>query len=153
VSGTTARLRDLTEGDLDWMAEKEVEFFGSAAWSRAQIDQDYHSGLRRYRGVEEGGSLVGYAVHGYDGDSYHLMNLAVVPEARGRGHARALMDDFLAEARRLGVREVSLEVAVDNHAAIGLYQRYGFSVVRVRPRYYQPEDVDGLVLGLELYEP
>ncbi|MBN2176916.1 MAG: GNAT family N-acetyltransferase [Demequinaceae bacterium] len=143
-------IRDLGEADLDWLAEKEAEIFGAAAWSPAQIDQDFHSGLRRYRGIEESGVLLGYSVCGFDGDSFHLLNLAVVPGARRRGCARKLVDDFLDEARRLGVREVSLEVAVTNAAAIALYRGYGFAVVRTRPRYYQPEDVDGLVMGLAL---
>ncbi len=78
------------------------------------------------------------------------MNLAVVPSARGQGLGRALMDDFLAEATRLGVDEACLEVAVTNEAALGLYRAYGFDDVRTRPRYYQPEDVDGVVMRLRL---
>lgn len=152
MSAAARFVRDLAESELDWMAECEVEVFGPAAWSRALIDVDFHSGLRRYRGVEEEDSLVGYAVYGEDGDSFHLMNLVIIPSARGRGHARALMDDFLEEARHRGVRAASLEVAATNVAAIGLYRSFGFSVIRIRPRYYQPEDVDGLVMGLELVE-
>ncbi len=148
-----ARVRDLSAEDLAWMADREAEIFGTSAWSRIEIDRDYGSGLRRYRGIEEDGTLVGYAVYGFDGDSFHLLNLAVVPRARRRGNARALVEDFLAEARALGVSEVSLEVAVTNTGAIRLYQDYGFSIVRVRPRYYQPEDVDGVVMGLVLDGP
>lgn len=146
-------IRDLGLEDLEWMADREVEIFGASAWSRDEIYRDFGSGLRRYRGIEEGGGLVGYSVYGFDGDSFHLLNLAIVPDARQRGHGRALVGDFLSEARRLGAREVSLEVAITNSAAIRLYEGCGFSIVRIRPRYYQPGNVDGVVMGRALDGP
>jgi [ribosomal protein S18]-alanine N-acetyltransferase len=39
-----------------------------------------------------------------------------------------------------------LEVRADNTAAIGLYERAGYAVVSTRRRYYQPGDVDALVM-------
>ena len=146
-------IRDLEEGDLDWMAAQEVEIFGASAWSRDAIGTDFESGFRRFRGIEDGGRLVGYSVYGPEADLFHLLNLVVIRGARRRGLGRALVEDFLDEARRLGFGEVSLEVAETNSAAIAMYERFGFSVVRVRPRYYQPEDVDALVLGLRLEGP
>jgi len=145
-----ATVRDLTEDDLGWIAEREKEIFGASAWSARVIEADYAYGSTRYRGIEVDGELAGYAIYGFEGDAFHLMNLAVVPSARGRGLGKALMDDFLAEAHRLGVDEACLEVAVTNEAALGLYRAYGFDDVRRRPRYYQPEDVDGVVMRLRL---
>ena len=143
-------IRDLREEDLAWMAEQEVALFGAAAWSRELITRDYLYGFARYRGMELDGELVGYAVYGFDGDAFHLMNLAVVPEARGRGLGRAFMDDFLAEARAVGAPDAWLEVAVTNEPALGLYRAYGFEDVRVRRKYYQPEGIDALVMRKQL---
>lgn len=146
-------LRDLTEQDLAWMADSEREIFGPSAWSAQLIRDDYSFGGKRYRGVELGGELVAYAVYGYDGDAFHLMNLAVLPQARRRGLGRLIMRDLLAEAEHLGAPDVWLEVAVTNDAAIALYREYGFEDVRVRARYYQPENVDALVMRLRLRTP
>lgn len=146
-------IRDLTEADLPWMAEQERVIFAAAAWSPALIREDFHFGYSRYRGVEIDGELVGYAVYGYDGDAFHLMNLAVDPERRGAGAGRALLEDFLHQARHEGAPDAWLEVAVDNEAALGLYRAYGFEDVRIRPRYYQPEDIDALVMRLRLTAP
>jgi len=96
------------------------------------------------------GALVGYAVYGYDGDAFSLMNIAVVPSARRSGVGRALMEDFLAEARAQGAREAWLEVSVENPGALALYRAYGFEDVRIRPRYYQPENEDALVMRRDL---
>lgn len=149
----SAVLRDLTEQDLAWMADSEREIFGPSAWSAQLIRDDYSFGGKRYRGVELGGELVAYAVYGYDGDAFHLMNLAVLPQARRRGLGRLIMRDLLAEAEHLGAPDVWLEVAVTNDAAIALYREYGFEDVRVRARYYQPENVDALVMRLRLRTP
>lgn len=139
-------LRDLSEDDLPWLAEHERELFGAGAWSPALIAEDFRYGPSRYRGAWSGDEPVGYAVYGFEGDAFHLMNLAVLPAARRRGVGRAFMDDLVAEAERHRAREIWLEVAHDNAPAIALYQQYGFETVRVRHKYYQPGDVDALVM-------
>jgi ribosomal-protein-alanine N-acetyltransferase len=139
-------LRDLSEADLPWVAEQEQLIFGAAAWSLALIRDDFAFGGKRYRGAYVVDELVGYAIYGYDGDAFSLMNIAVVPAARRLGIGRAFMEDFLAEATRLGAREAWLEVSVANPSALALYRAYGFEDVRIRPRYYQPENEDALVM-------
>lgn len=139
-------LRDLTEAELEWVAEQEKVIFGASAWSLSLIRDDFAFGGKRYRGALVDGELVGYAVYGFDGDAFHLMNIAVVPGARRLGVGRVLMEDFLAEARAVGAADAWLEVSVANPAALALYRAYGFEEVRRRPRYYQPEDEDALVM-------
>ena len=60
------------------------------------------------------------------------------------------MDDFLAAARTVGAPEAWLEVAVDNEAARALYEAYGFELVRVRRKYYQPGGIDAVVMRREM---
>ncbi len=146
-------LRDLSEADLTWVAEREVEIFGPAAWSESLIRDDWAYGGKRYRGAELDGELVGYAVYGFDGDAFNLMNIAVVPRARRAGVGRALMEDFLAEAAAVGAPDAWLEVSVENPAALALYRAHGFEDVRIRPRYYQPEDHDALVMRRRMPPP
>jgi ribosomal-protein-alanine N-acetyltransferase len=143
-------IRDLTWDDLPWVAQQEQEIFGAAAWSPELIREDFAHGMKRYRGIEADGQLVGYAIYGYDGDAFSLMNIAVVPSARGAGFAITFMEDYLAEARALGASEAWLEVAVTNAPAIALYRRFGFEDVRVRRNYYQPGNVDALVMRAQL---
>ena len=45
-----------------------------------------------------------------------------------------------------GCEALLLEVRADNDAARNLYERNGFEVISVRRRYYQPGDVDALVM-------
>jgi len=56
----------------------------------------------------------------------NIHDLAVAPEARRLGVARALLDAVKAKAESLGCCALSLEVRDDNPAAQELYEGYGF---------------------------
>lgn len=54
------------------------------------------------------------------------LGMGLLPEQRGRGLGRALLEGTLARARRAGVLRVELEVYASNAAAIALYEGCGF---------------------------
>lgn len=55
-----------------------------------------------------------------------LHDIYVTAEARGRGVAEALIDDFAARVKALGVPRVVLHTASQNEAAQRLFARLGF---------------------------
>ncbi|WP_461481386.1 GNAT family N-acetyltransferase [Porticoccus sp.] len=55
-----------------------------------------------------------------------LRSLVVAQTARRRGIGRQLLDRAIAEARRRGVRKLSLTVLGSNRRAIELYRQQGF---------------------------
>jgi mycothiol synthase len=61
--------------------------------------------------------------------------LGVVPEAGGRGLGTALLWAGLDHLQRSGCRDVDLFVDADNLAAVQLYERAGFAVVRTDTLY------------------
>jgi len=56
-----------------------------------------------------------------------ILDLAVAQAHRREGHAKFLLERFLAVGGENGVREVFLEVRESNAAAIALYTNFGFS--------------------------
>jgi ribosomal protein S18 acetylase RimI-like enzyme len=52
----------------------------------------------------------------------------------------------MKEAATRGASEIFLEVRADNPGAQALYCSFGFEEIAVRPRYYQPDDVDAIVM-------
>jgi ribosomal protein S18 acetylase RimI-like enzyme len=56
----------------------------------------------------------------------NIHDIAVRPQARGRGVGRKLLIAVEEEARQLGCCKVTLEVRSDNSLAKGLYQSVGF---------------------------
>ncbi len=77
-----------------------------------------------------------------------ILTLAVVPQARGRGLGRALLQAALKRAQGAGANATFLEVGTDNPAALALYAGLGFTKVGDRKGYY--EGRDALVLRLSL---
>ncbi|RAK57229.1 ribosomal protein S18-alanine N-acetyltransferase [Phenylobacterium deserti] len=85
-----------------------------------------------------------------------VLTLGVSGEARRSGVGRQLMLAALASARQLGAQEAFLEVAVDNDAAVALYESLGFSRAGLRRAYYDRGTagrVDALVMRLDLSAP
>jgi ribosomal protein S18 acetylase RimI-like enzyme len=66
-------------------------------------------------------------------DAMHVMSLAVTPARRGQGIGAELMARVAEEARSGRLRSVTLDVDMDNDAAIRFYEREGF--VRVEERH------------------
>jgi ribosomal protein S18 acetylase RimI-like enzyme len=59
----------------------------------------------------------------------NIHDLAVVPEYRGQGVGRLLLERVEARGRELGCCKLTLEVRADNHRAQRLYARVGFGDV------------------------
>ena len=96
--------------------------------------------------------VLGYAGLDHGGDVADVMTIAVAPRGQGRGLGRLLLDELERRARSRGAAHVILEVRADNTAARGLYERGGYTVLSTRRRYYQPGDVDALVMRTSLHE-
>ena len=145
------RLRAATAEDLDAIWAIESGLFGADAWSRELMRDELTGDHRAYLVlVDETERVLGYGglfSLGAEGD---IQTIAVAREAQGRGYGRQLMEALLAAARAGAVREVVLEVRADNPVAQSLYASLGFTEIAVRPRYYQPEDVDAIVMRCEL---
>ena len=78
---------------------------------------------------------------------WHINNLAVRPEWRGQGLARALLDHVLREASGLGATRARLEIRRSNDIARRLYEGMGFAVVGTRRDYYTNPPEDALILS------
>ncbi len=144
------RIRTAEAADLDAIMAIERAAFAASAWERETMRAEVTSEWGRYLIAEDAsGRALGYAglrAVGVEGD---VQTIAVEADARGRGIGRALLAELLVEAARRGVRELFLEVRADNPVARSLYASVGFHEIGVRPRYYQPEDVDAVVMKRE----
>jgi ribosomal protein S18 acetylase RimI-like enzyme len=65
-----------------------------------------------------------------------MKRLYVSPRARGLGLGRALVDAVVAEAQRIGYREIRLDTLPTMDEAIGLYGKLGFETIA--PYYVTP---------------
>ncbi|MFJ9693550.1 ribosomal protein S18-alanine N-acetyltransferase [Kitasatospora sp. NPDC101183] len=140
--------------DIEPVMGLELELFPEDAWSHgmywSELAEAHPGGTRHYTVATTGdGVIVGYAglmaVAG-EGD---VQTIAVAEGHQGNGLGAALLVDLIREAARRGCAELLLEVRVDNPRAQRLYERYGFQPVGIRRGYYQPANVDALVMRLD----
>ena len=115
----------------------------SAAIWRGELGSPY--GL--YLVIEDGGEVSGHIAVRHVLGELHITTIAVKPEYRRRGHARALIGAALAAYP--DASHVHLEVRPTNVAALALYESLGFRETGHRPRYYGDEDALLMTLSLD----
>lgn len=143
-------LRALRRSDLDRVEVLERELFGRGAWPRGVYEDELREPGRRYvAAVADGDVVVGYAGIAL-GEDCEVMTVGVDAAWQRRGIGARLVEVLLDAARSFGARRVFLEVRADDDGAQRLYARAGFRPVGLRRGYYQPENVDAVVMRLDL---
>ncbi len=80
---------------------------------------------------EKDGSIIGaYGLYSIDKATCELRKMYVHSSFRGRGLGKLLLDDALANAKRMGFRKMTIETASVLKEAISLYKSYGFAEYR-----------------------
>ena len=142
-------LRSIERHDLDAIDEIERASYPTP-WSRAmfvaELQKPSSLALGAYR---ETGELAGYLVVSRYVDAWHVMNVAVAPEFRRRGIARALLERLFEVTSGDPRRGYTLEVRVSNADAIRLYERLGFEARGIRRGYYTDNREDALIMWRE----
>lgn len=153
-------LREMRWWDIDPVLALEKDLFPEDAWSRGMFWSELaHArgpgATRRYVVAVQGDRLVGYAglATGAASDSgsgavADVQTIAVTRDQWGTGLGGRLLAELLRAATSFECAEVMLECRVDNVRAQKLYERFGFEPVGFRRGYYQPGNVDALVMRL-----
>ncbi|WP_048548034.1 ribosomal protein S18-alanine N-acetyltransferase [Nostocoides jenkinsii] len=141
-------VRALTWPDIARVVEVEREIFPTDPWAPESWWAELaHRPRREYVLAEDAdGNVVAYAGIDHGGDVSDIMTVAVTPAARGTGLGDRLLGRLEDAAVARGAEAVILEVRADNEPAIRLYRRHGYAVIQTRRRYYQPGDIDALVM-------
>jgi ribosomal-protein-alanine N-acetyltransferase len=148
-------LRAMRWWDLDAVIALEHDLFPEDAWSRGMFwselaDTRHPSATRTYVVAEDpaDGRLTGYAGLAAVAGTGDVQTIAVARDHWGTGLGARLLTVLLRAATAAECHEVLLEVRVDNDRAQRLYQRFGFEPIGFRKGYYQPGNVDALVMRL-----
>ncbi|GHH86159.1 ribosomal protein S18-alanine N-acetyltransferase [Streptomyces capitiformicae] len=152
---TTAVLREMRWWDIEPVLELEKDLFPEDAWSRGMFWSDLaHArgpeATRRYVVAEDpaGGPIVGYGGLTAAGDVADVQTIAVARDHWGTGLGALILTELLRAATAFECVQVMLECRVDNVRAQKLYERFGFEAIGFRRGYYQPGNVDALVMCL-----
>lgn len=154
----TWMLRRATERDLDAIMAIEAETFAADAWSTENMRAELLSAHTYYLvavRVEDPAVVDGYAgllAPEGSGDA-DIQTIAVAEAARRHGLGRTLMRQLMTEAHQRGAARIFLDVRADNPGAQTLYEALGFEAIAVRAGYYQPDNVDAVVMRHTLAVP
>ncbi|MCZ7458544.1 ribosomal protein S18-alanine N-acetyltransferase [Streptomyces sp. WMMC940] len=152
-------LRGMRWWDIAPVLDLEHELFPEDAWSPGM----FWSELAHARGPQATrhyvvaqdpaeGRIVGYAGLAAAGGLGDVQTIAVARDQWGTGLGARLLTDLLQHATAFECDEVLLEVRVDNTRAQKLYERFGFEPIGFRRGYYQPGNVDALVMRLHVHD-
>ena len=147
MSDNTVEIRRLVYSDLPTVLSIERRAF-TTPWSLAMFVLELSKPAGVCLAAAHGGTIGGYLVCSRYADVWHLMNVAVAPEQRRRGIARALMAELLTKLPPKA--QITLEVRRSNTGAIAMYEALDFRAAGVRPRYYQDNGEDGGARFFEL---
>lgn len=132
---------------IDAIAALERACF-SEPWSAAALAEELGNPHAVFRVVMEGDSLLGYVGMHHLVDEGFVTNVAVSPDARRRGVARALLADLAAYGKAHSLYRITLEVRVGNTPARTLYESEGYTLDGVRPRFYSHPTEDAAIYSL-----
>jgi ribosomal protein S18 acetylase RimI-like enzyme len=124
---TTIVVRPATAIDVPLVSRLLEEGFGHPAPDEMLSGLD--SPGERTMVVAVSGLAVGTMRLTRHGNAAGIYGFVVEPAHQGRGIGRAALRRACQELRADGVREIHLEVAVDNDRALGLYTSVGFELV------------------------
>ncbi len=112
---------------------EDMEAYVGEAFGAEQQRGEIEDGDSIVLVAERDGELIGYAHlrEGADAPIF-LERFYIAPGLKGRGFARALMDDVFSAAVSRGARSIQLAVWERNPRAIAFYRKCGFTEVGTR---------------------
>ncbi|MBR5066531.1 MAG: ribosomal protein S18-alanine N-acetyltransferase [Lachnospiraceae bacterium] len=127
----------MNETNVEGIAELEKENF-SDGWSLKSLIEEINNPDAYYLAVRDDENNLVIAAAGMivSIDTADIMNVSVKEEYRRRGLASKLLDALFEEGKKRGVKDFTLEVRENNHAARKLYEKKGFVLEGIRPNFY-----------------
>ena len=145
MTAVAVRIRRLDLHDLNGIEAIEKRAYPTP-WSRSMFASELAKPTSICLGAFEGEELVGYVINSRYVDAWHVMNVAVDPEHRGRGVGTMLLERLFDLTATDAHRGYTLEVRVTNVKAIDLYERLGFRSRGLRRGYYTDNREDALIM-------
>lgn len=138
----------MRRADLQEVLDLEEECFPHP-WTRGMLEEELRRANGAFLVAHFCRVLAGYAGVIYIMEEGHITNLAVRGAERRKGVAARLLLRLIEESAGRGIRFLTLEVRRSNLPAIRLYEKFGFTAIGERRRYYLDDDEDALIMWTE----
>ncbi len=148
LQSSQLEIRRMRAPDVAGVMEIESVSFGRHHWSEESFYNEMNNHVGRYYSLVQAGSpeVLGYCGFWMILDEAHITTIAVRPEFRGNALGELLLLHILERCMSSSIHWATLEVRSSNYNAQNLYYKYGFNSMGVRPRYYQDNQEDALIM-------
>jgi ribosomal-protein-alanine N-acetyltransferase len=120
----------------DWQAMLAIEQAAHSHPCSASVLQSFlQRPSAQVQGVFNGEKMLGFSIVSVVADESELINIAVHPQAQGKGIGRQLLEQAIEQLPDT-VQGMFLEVRQSNAPAIALYDSLGFIETGMRKNYY-----------------
>ena len=137
----------MTQSHIAAVAALEQACF-SDPWSESALAEELTNPHAVFRVAAEGETVLGYVGMHHLVDEGFVTNVAVSPDARRRGVARALLAELAAYGGQNRLTRITLEVRVSNTPARTLYESEGYTLDGIRPGFYSRPAEDAAIYSL-----
>ena len=96
---------------------------------------------------DEQNNIVGYAGIWQPIDEAHITNIVTKKDKRRNKIGTKMLEELIKVAKEKKLKDITLEVNVNNIPAINLYKKYNFKEVGIRKKYYNNTD-DAIIMTL-----
>lgn len=131
---------------IRWAMEEFEELYASeqacfgGSWTREMLRSELENPLTVLVFERVDGIIASFAFGRVAVDEAELFQIGTLPEYRGRGLAKSLLERLHDKMRERGAAVCFLEVRSRNAAAIALYEKSGYERISVRRNYYPDDD-------------
>ncbi|MGM0123905.1 ribosomal-protein-alanine acetyltransferase [Enterococcus sp. AZ194] len=119
-------------------------------WSFQQFEADLNQQQSYYVVLEEDQQIIGFVGCNLVLDEAEITNVAVLKNAQGKGFARKLLHELIAQLKEQDTFQVFLEVRCSNTAAQNLYKSEKFRSLGIRKSYYQHPCEDAMIMSAKV---
>lgn len=141
--------RRISEADIPDLLMADQEAYPDP-WTQGMFRQEVQSSVSEFFVARRDGEIVAYGGFWLALDEAHITKITVLPQHRGQGVGRELLEWLMARAEGMGANIARLEVREGNTAARALYTAAGFHPIGIRKGYYASNNESAVVMSRRL---
>ena len=126
--------------DLDQVLKIDNSLFELDKYSIQTFKDAIENDTQKLIVASADNNVVGYILFSYIMDEAELLKIGVTTQYQRLGVGKLLHDSMLQNLKEQSVKNIFLEVRIDNNSAIKFYEKNGYEKVTIREKYYQGTD-------------
>lgn len=145
------KIRKMKPDDVDEVIKIEELAYPRHHWTKDSFYNELANKLAHYYCAVNinTNEIIAYIGFWQIFEEAHITTLAVHPDYRKQQIAHVLLITMFNDCYKEMIKYVTLEVRESNIAAISLYEKFGFSSIGQRKKYYQDNGENAIIMFTE----